>query len=185
MLLISGPAFAVDPPEPDDTEGIGLSEDVDTGGKALRRLRFTVAGMSAITALVDATDTWEFSFGGAVGVTKSGPGLGGFLQIGYLGPTNHWSHAIPIDFGGQYRWGSHVKSVFVSGGMSFIAVEPRRGILADGIFTLGKDWEVVPLIYMDVGGRIMFHPAIGLDFKLEARTYWVVNIISLKVSVVF
>ncbi len=181
---IAAPCRAADGDGPLEDDVQVLTE-VEMGAYAVRRLRFTVSGTSALTALIDADKIWGFSFGGSVGMTKSGPGLGGFLQIGYLSHSNHWEHAIPIDFGGQYRWGSHVKSFVVSGGMSFIALEPRKGSQTEGIFSLGTSWQVVPLIYADVGGRIMLHPAVGLDFKFETRTYWAVNVFSLKVSLVF
>lgn len=183
LALVALPCAAAE--EEAFEDDVELSQDVELGLYQTRKLRFTVSGMSALTALVDAKDTWEFSFGGSLGMTRNGPGLGGFLQVGYLSGTSHWAHAIPIDFGGQYRWGSHVKSIFVSGGMSFIALMAKEGIQPSGIFGLGKSWEVVPLIYVDVGGRIMFHPSVGLDFKLEARTYWAINIFSLKLSLVF
>jgi hypothetical protein len=185
LVLLAHPSPTAAQEEEDVENDVEIEQQVDTGAYAARKVRFTVSGMSALTALVDARDTWEFSFGGSVGMTKSGPGLGGFLQVGYLSGNHHWSHAIPIDFGGQYRWGTHVKTLFVSGGMSFIALQAEEGIQPEGIFPLGESWEMVPLIYVDLGGRIMLHPAVGLDFKVETRTYWAINIFSLKLSLVF
>jgi hypothetical protein len=161
-----------------------ISGDVVNGARP-PRLRVTVSGMTAITALVDAADTWGWSFGGSVGLTKAGKGLGGLLQVGYLSPSSHWDHAIPIDIGGQYRWGDWKRSLFVSGGMSFIAFAPRKGMIPKSTLKLGDSWQVAPLVFLDGGGRVMVAPHFGFDFKIEVRSYWAINIFALKLSLVF
>lgn len=164
--------------------GTQVSEEVTTPAKE-PRVRIVLGATSALTALVDATRTWSWSFGGSLGITRAGSGLGGFAQIGYLSPSGHWDHAIPLDVGGQYRWGNLRRSLFISGGMSFIWFSPRPGMAPENTLELAGGWQVVPLVYVDLGGRLMFAEHFGLDFKIEARTYWVINIVAAKLSLVF
>lgn len=164
--------------------GMQVSDEVTTGAKP-PRLRVTLSGTTALTALVDASKTWGWSFGGSVGLTKAGKGIGGLLQVGYLSPSAHWDHAIPIDFGGQYRWGDWRRSFSLTGGMSFIACAPREGMTPKSTIKLTDGWQIIPLVYLDAGGRVMVAPRFGFDFKLEVRSYWAINILALKISLVF
>lgn len=177
LLAIAAPARASEP-------HLQVSGDVENGARP-PRIRITLSGTSALTALVDATRTWDWSFGGSVGITRAGRGLGGLLQIGYLSPSAHWEHAIPVDIGGQYRWGNLRRSLFVSGGMSFITFSPRKGMTPRSTLKLTDGWQVVPLVYVDLGGRLMVASHFGFDFKLEARSYWAINILAAKLSLVF
>jgi hypothetical protein len=171
-------------------EATAMAADVQVSGEATpleskHRVRIVLGATSAITALVDASRTWSWSFGGSLGITRAGSGLGGFAQIGYLCPSGHWDHAIPLDVGGQYRWGDLRRSLFISGGMSFITFSPRPGMAPKSTLELAGGWQVVPLVYVDLGGRLMLAEHFGLDFKVEARTYWVINIVAAKLSLAF
>jgi hypothetical protein len=167
-----------------DTPSVSVSDEAAPAAKT-RRVRIVLGATSALTALVDATRTWSWSFGASLGITRTGSGLGGFAQIGYLSPSDHWDHAIPLDVGGQYRWGDLHRSLFVSGGMSFITFSPRPGMAPESTLELAGGWQVVPLVYVDLGGRLMLAEHFGLDFKIEARTYWVINIVAAKLSLAF
>ncbi len=182
LLAVEGPADASD--AGGDEPVLSVSDDAAPGARK-HRIRLVISGTSALTALVDATQTWSWSFGGSIGITKAGSGIGGFAQIGYLSPSEHWDHAIPIDVGGQYRWGDLRRSLFISGGMSFITFSPRQGMAPENTLELTGGWQVVPLVYVDFGGRLMVAEHFGFDFKIEARTYWVINIVAAKLSLVF
>lgn len=164
--------------------GVQVSEEA-TPQATRHRVRIVLGAASALTALVDASQTWSWSFGGSLGITRAGKGIGGFAQIGYLSPSDHWDHAIPLDVGGQYRWGNLRRSLFISGGMSFITFSPRPGMAPESTLKLSGGWQVVPLVYVDLGGRVMLAEHFGLDFKIETRTYWVINIVAAKLSIVF
>jgi len=179
LLAFEGAAHAADA-EP----VVNVSED-ELPGARTHRIRLVLSGTSAFTALVDASQSWSWSFGGSIGITRAGSGIGGFAQIGYLSPSKHWDHAIPVDVGGQYRWGDLGKSLFISGGMSFITFSPRPGMAPEKTLKLTGGWQVVPLVYVDFGGRLMVAEHFGFDFKIEARTYWVINIVAAKLSLVF
>jgi hypothetical protein len=149
------------------------------------RISVTLSATSALSLLVDAERTAGWSFGGAAGISKAGPGIGGFLQVGYWGPSDHWDHAVPIDVGGQYRWGDLRRSIVLSGGMSFIAFAPREGMAPRRTIGISDGWQIAPLVFVGVGGRLMFLPHLGLDLQVEARSYWAINVVAARLSLVF
>jgi hypothetical protein len=146
-------------------------------------VRFLVAGTGGACYMADLDESgtqWSYAVGVSAELSLAGPGLTPLLQGGYFFQNSQWFHAIPVDIGGRYAWMRGKVLAYVSGGMSVLTFDKKKEKEGGGT---GHDWEVTPLIYIDLGTRLMFKRHIGLEIRLEYRTYIVNNILGLKIGI--
>ena len=150
-----------------------------------RIMRFVfgiTAGGSEMTIEGEDSPSWSYVVGVEGEMTLASPGLTPVLRAGYLIQNNHFKHAIPVDIAGRYFWKGERTGAFISIGMSLFTGN-RKIKNTDG--ETDYNWEINPLVYLDSGMRFMFKPDIGLDIRIEYRTYIVINVLSLMVGVAF
>jgi len=145
-------------------------------------IRFLVAGTagaSSMTRQGDDNVSWSYAVGMSAEISLAGAGLTPILQAGYFFQNKQWFHSIPVDIGGRYVWTRGKFDTYASGGMSLFVADEK---FEDESGETTGDWEVAPLVYIDLGTRIMFKRHIGLEVRVEYRTYVVMNIIGLKLG---
>lgn len=146
-------------------------------------VRFLVAaggGASYMADLDESGTQWSYAVGLSAELSLAGPGLTPLLQAGYLFQNTQWFHAIPVDIGGRYVWIRGKVLAYVSGGMNVFTFDKKT---EDDEGEIHHNWEVTPLVYIDLGTRLMFKRHIGLEIRLEYRTYIVNNIIGLRIGI--
>jgi hypothetical protein len=148
---------------------------------------FVVSGIAG-AALMSESDGIEgkagwYIFGSSAELSLASAGLSPFLQIGYLAANKYWHHLVPIEFGGRYAWRRGGFFVFLSGGMSLLAIDKKTNEESAEQFSNG--WEVVPVIYMDVGSRLMIKRHFGFDLRFVWRTYAVINLVAMQGGLIF
>jgi hypothetical protein len=148
----------------------------------LRYLVGALGGGSSMSESIDSGVTWSYAVGFSAELSLADAGLTPAFQAGYLVPNTQWYHAIPLDIAGRYVWNRGRLDAYLSGGMSVFIYD--RKIENDDGKVIG-DWEVTPLIYLDLGTRIMFMKHLGIEIRLEVRTYIVINVIGLRVGLAF
>ena len=148
----------------------------------LRTIVAAVGGGSSMSESIDSGVTWSYAVGFSAELSLAGAGLTPAFQAGYLVPNTQWYHAIPLDIAGRYVWNRGRLDAYLSGGMSVFIFDKK---VEDDEGKVSGDWEVTPLVYIDLGTRIMFRKHLGIEIRLEYRTYVVVNIIGLRVGLAF
>jgi hypothetical protein len=186
LLAASDPARA----SGEEEEGGKKSADEGEKGDELKLppepppiVRVLVAGMGGACYMADLDESgtqWSYAAGVSAELSLAGPGLTPLLQAGYFFQNTQWFHAIPVDIGGRYAWIRGKVLAYVSGGMSVFTFDKKKEG-PDG--ETDHDWEVTPLVYIDLGTRLMFKRHVGLEIRLEYRTYIVNNIIGLKIGI--
>jgi hypothetical protein len=110
-----------------------------------------VGGASEMTMEGDNDTSWSYAAGALAEMSLAAPGLTPILQAGYL------------------------VGAYLSGGLSVFVMDKKVNDPTGG--STG-DWAVSPLVYLDLGTRIMFRRHFGLEIRFEYRTYIVVNVLS-------
>jgi hypothetical protein len=134
-----------------------------------------VGGASEMTMEGDNDTSWSYAAGALAEMSLAAPGLTPILQAGYLVENKHWFHSIPIDIGGRFVWKKGMLGAYLSGGLSVFVMDKKVNDPTGG--STG-DWAVSPLVYLDLGTRIMFRRHFGLEIRFEYRTYIVINVLS-------
>ena len=148
----------------------------------LRYLVGALGGGSEMSESIGSGVTWSYAVGVNAELSLAGAGLTPAFQAGYLVPNTHWYHAIPVDIAGRYVWNRGRLDTYLSGGMSVFIYDRK---IEDDDGKVSGDWEVTPLIYFDLGTRIMFMKHLGIEIRLEYRTYVVINVLGLRVGLAF
>jgi len=131
---------------------------------------------------IDSGMTWSYAAGVSAELSLADAGLTPAFQAGYLVINDLWFHAIPVDIVGRFVWNRGRLDAYLSGGMSVFIYDQK---VENDVGKVSGDWEVTPLIYFDLGTRIMFRKHLGIDIRLEYRTYIVINVIGLRVGLAF
>ncbi len=150
----------------------------------LPQARFVVASAVGASYMTEGNDddpvTWSYAVGIGAELSLAAPGLSPVFQASYFLTNDHWHHMIPIDIGGRYMWKRGKIDAYISGGMSILVIDRKaRDDLGETI----HDWEVNPVIYADVGLRIMFKRNFGIEIRLEGRSYIVTNMVGLRLGI--
>ena len=146
--------------------------------------RFVVASIVGASYMpkgnADDPVTWSYAVGIGAELSLAAPGLSPVFQVSYFLINDHWHHMLPIDIGGRYMWKRGRIDAYISGGMSILVIDRKA---RDDLGEIIHDWEVNPVIFADVGMRIMFNRHFGIEIRLEGRSYIVTNMIGLRLGI--